>query len=51
MSIEREHKEYASKSVSGAALGTGIGGLATGLPALVISAINWLNRGYKDRAI
>ncbi len=47
MSTERE---YASKGVAGAGLGTGIGGVVTGVPALILSAMNWIRENNKPQA-
>ncbi len=50
--VEREYypKEGASKGLAGAALGTGIGGAATGIPALIMSIISLVQEGRRDRA-
>lgn len=47
MSAERE---YASKGVAGTGLGLGIGGAATGVPALIMSIIALIREGNQQKA-
>lgn len=42
--------EFASKGVAGAGLGLGIGGVATGLPALIMSIISLVREGRQHKA-